>query len=683
MAAQPNNFCEALRWPFVESTLCFGLGLAMLAASLLVIALFNIVRLSHGQGTGPTQCYGWSVTTETSDMTRLIGAKVWLLEKVPLDGRGEKYYRQIVGNGNVIEVKVGRKEVRVESDCCVEYMREGQTVCGLLPAATGSPTPHPTKSPTAAPTAGPTGQPQQYFAEMSSSPVSVGYNNEASWSIEHVATGIMEGPYNFSAGTVNLNLLQGPQKLHMHDTFGDGWNGMEWSVKERGNGDAGDISLSGPFTLLAEEGFDATRTFVVWDIPSNAPTAFPTKFDERFNLPTLQPTPPPTGAPTGDAEGCGSAIQCTNDTAWQMNICRDCRRHFESKLNGVGCKDRFWKTWPIDEQEELANRQKKETLDLASEVDQYVRDPNHIDEAGFFSTADHGRYRERRSLRDLKKPNVVAVIPLRPEMPAKRDGKRRLKEHWKKGQQQDGSATVGGNDVTTLYAVGARASVATTPSDAVDERGLQAEVATGQAVRQSEVASLAQTTMSLPNNLTLERHDHEHEQGRISIRDLYGNVVGYEGDERRRLHLPIKNGRGEVIGYTKPHRDSMSCGDDTPYCIAYSYTTYVSGMYFGTEFGAGNIGGCSALNCEDTKRKFESGAEHDCGTLPKPPGVSTECPDDVAIFKDHQCYTCQSSNCNDRLANEVNAGTKSTTTAPLAMALAALATAVSGAMYCN
>jgi hypothetical protein len=611
--------------------------------------LFVLLALGHAQD-GPPQCYGWSTTTETTDLTKLLDAKVWLLEKVPMDGRGDHYYRQIVGNGKIIELNVGRKEVHVETDCCVQYLKEGQSVCGRMPPTSDSPTMFPTSIPSSVPTALPTGSPKQFFVEMNPAS-SDAYNQEITWRIEHLATGISHGPYNFSTVALPVQLLQGPQVLHMYDNYGDGWNDAQWMLKLRGNGDATDVALAGPFTLLAEEQGYATRTFTVWDVPSTAPTSSPTTYAELIGVPTDEPTVPPTAPPTGDANGCDTAVHCNNETAWALGVCRDCDRYFRSESDS-GCKDRFWKAWPIGEEEEYENRNRKESLDLALDIeDLIIRDPNHLDEAGFFSTAWHGQRRLDRTL--LREPESRSTLALR-------------------------SAT--------------RAS---SPS-ATSASGQMASQSIDQSMPQP-FAGVGEEQRKLGGGGGGEEKAGVERVERVEIRDAEGNFVGYEHEHngrtydgttvarqlvggaaagRRRLHLPIKDANGDVIAYTSPHRDSMSCGSDQPHCISYAYNKYTSGMFFGAQFGAGSIGGCSALDCEQTKTFFEQSAAHDCATVPKPSGVSIECVDDTEIFKDWKCYTCGHKNCNDWLVTEVDSASTPAVAAASSMVLLAAAAAV-------
>ena len=59
-------------------------------------------------------------------------------------------------------------------------------------------------------------KPKQFFVEMNPAS-SDAYNQEITWRIEHLATGISHGPYNFSTVALPVQLLQGPQVLHMYD----------------------------------------------------------------------------------------------------------------------------------------------------------------------------------------------------------------------------------------------------------------------------------------------------------------------------------------------------------------------------------------------------------------------------------------------------------------------------------
>jgi hypothetical protein len=89
----------------------------------------------------------------------------------------------------------------------------------------------------------------------------------------------------------------------MIDSFGDGWNGASWTLKEAG----GEVVVAGPYTFSS--GASATEVFAAWTTaptvsptaaptaPTVSPTAAPTNAGDT-HIPTVSPTAAPTAAPT-------------------------------------------------------------------------------------------------------------------------------------------------------------------------------------------------------------------------------------------------------------------------------------------------------------------------------------------------------------------------------------------------
>jgi hypothetical protein len=78
----------------------------------------------------------------------------------------------------------------------------------------------------------------------------------------------------------------------MIDSFGDGWQGASWTLKEAG----GEVVVAGPYTFSS--GASATEVFTAWTAPPTAaPTAVPTNVGDTY-VPTPSPTDAPTSSPT-------------------------------------------------------------------------------------------------------------------------------------------------------------------------------------------------------------------------------------------------------------------------------------------------------------------------------------------------------------------------------------------------
>jgi hypothetical protein len=81
----------------------------------------------------------------------------------------------------------------------------------------------------------------------------------------------------------------------MIDSFGDGWNGASWTLKEAG----GEVVVAGPYTFSS--GASATQVFTWTAAPTAAPTVSPTAVPTNIgdtHIPTASPTTAPTDAPT-------------------------------------------------------------------------------------------------------------------------------------------------------------------------------------------------------------------------------------------------------------------------------------------------------------------------------------------------------------------------------------------------
>ena len=87
----------------------------------------------------------------------------------------------------------------------------------------------------------------------------------------------------------------------------------------------------------------------------------------------------------------------------------------------------------------------------------------------------------------------------------------------------------------------------------------------------------------------------------------------------------------------------------------------------GTEFGSGQIAGCSDLGCDHLRWRFEGrytatddgpidGSEYDCEKAKQnaPPGLDVQCPDQDNIYENWKCYDCRTADCNGHLAGKVN-----------------------------
>jgi hypothetical protein len=105
--------------------------------------------------------------------------------------------------------------------------------------------------------------------------------SEISWRIGEGTT------FAYSAYPQTVSLQPGENILYMIDSFGDGWNGASWTLKEAG----GEEVVAGPYTFSS--GASATEMVTAWAAPTAAPTAVPTNVGD-----TRIPTASPTGAPT-------------------------------------------------------------------------------------------------------------------------------------------------------------------------------------------------------------------------------------------------------------------------------------------------------------------------------------------------------------------------------------------------
>jgi hypothetical protein len=107
------------------------------------------------------------------------------------------------------------------------------------------------------------------------------YPSEVSWCVGEGNT-----TYTYSASPQTVSLPPGESTLYMIDSFGDGWNGASWTLKETG----GEVVVAGPFTFSS--GASATEIFTAWTGPTAAPTAVPTNVGDT-DIPTALPTPAP------------------------------------------------------------------------------------------------------------------------------------------------------------------------------------------------------------------------------------------------------------------------------------------------------------------------------------------------------------------------------------------------------
>jgi hypothetical protein len=78
-----------------------------------------------------------------------------------------------------------------------------------------------------------------------------GYPNECSWQIDSGDT------IAYSATPTPVEVSEGDHTLNMFDSFGDGWNGADWTLKTSDGG----ATIAGPFTFTS--GFSSSAAFIV------------------------------------------------------------------------------------------------------------------------------------------------------------------------------------------------------------------------------------------------------------------------------------------------------------------------------------------------------------------------------------------------------------------------------------
>jgi hypothetical protein len=251
---------------------CFAFGGALIikffgpARKIKMMSLRSTTAYSTTNGS-PMQAFSvWANSGETSDGAVVNVTDINLWKKVlagPIgggDAAGKSLYHDFYFGGTEIVAKY-------------IMIKPEPPHPSTLPGESSYPTSHPTTQPTAFPTSDPTMQPTSYPTMQptagpptpSIASTSVfeahmaqgSYTSEISWRIDNEGT-----TYSYSNSPQSISLAAGLHTLQMLDSYGDGWNGAQWRLKEVGGGP----TVAGPFTFTY--GTSATESFTVWTPPT-------------------------------------------------------------------------------------------------------------------------------------------------------------------------------------------------------------------------------------------------------------------------------------------------------------------------------------------------------------------------------------------------------------------------------
>jgi hypothetical protein len=134
------------------------------------------------------------------------------------------------------------------------------------------------------------------------------YSSEISWSVQ-TGTSVTQ---TFSSGTHAVPLADGTHTVNMYDSFGDGWNGNQWTLSHGGTVVAGPFTITGMGSFKSE---DFTLSGVTTPFPTNAPTHHPTVASTTISNTLLH------AAPVGDSASLSvRAINATHGTILSAGV---------------------------------------------------------------------------------------------------------------------------------------------------------------------------------------------------------------------------------------------------------------------------------------------------------------------------------------------------------------------------